>query len=64
MANAWSKAVGIIHKKKYEGKPLKLAMKDPETRALYNQMKGSVGVTGKVRKTGKKSRKNRTRRNN
>ena len=61
MANLWSKAVGIIHKKKYTGQPLLPAMKDPETKALYEQMKGKAGMTGKAMPTkkGKKSRKNR-----
>jgi hypothetical protein len=61
MANLWSKAVGIIHKKKYQGQPLLPAMKDPETTQLYEQMKGKAGVTGKAKpmKKGKKSRKNR-----
>jgi hypothetical protein len=63
MANLWSKAVGIIHKKKYTGQPLQAAMKDPETKELYEQMKGKAGVTGKMKPMkkgkGKKSRKNR-----
>lgn len=61
MANLWSKAVGIIHKKKFLGQPLMAAMKDPETKQLYEQMKGKSGMTGKMKpmKKGKKSRKNR-----
>lgn len=61
MANLWSKAVGIIHKKKFQGQPLMAAMKDPETKQLYEQMKGKSGMTGKVTsmKKGRKSRKNR-----
>lgn len=63
MANLWSKAVGIIHKKKYVGQPLLPAMKDPETKQLYEQMKGKMGMTGKAKPMkkgkGKKSRKNR-----
>jgi hypothetical protein len=61
MANLWSKAVGIIHAKKYSGQPLLPAMKDPETKQLYAQMKGKAGVTGKMKPMGKgrKSRKNR-----
>lgn len=61
MANLWSKAVGIIHKKKFSGQPLMAAMKDPETKQLYEQMKGKAGMTGKTMpmKKGKKSRKNR-----
>jgi hypothetical protein len=63
MANLWSKAVGIIHKKMFQGQPLSAAMKSPETKALYEQMKGNAGVTGKMRPMkkgkGKKSRKNR-----
>jgi len=63
MANLWSKAVGMIHKKKYTGQPLQAAMKDPETKQLYEQMKGKAGVTGKMKPMkkgkGKKSRKNR-----
>lgn len=60
MANAWSKAVSIIHKKKYGGKPLALAMKDPETKALYEQLKGKSGaVTGKMRKGKRSTKKNR-----
>jgi hypothetical protein len=60
MANTWSKAVGIIHKKKYNGKPLTLAMNDPETRTLYAQLKGKPGMaTGKMRKNMRVSKKNR-----
>jgi hypothetical protein len=61
MGNLWSKAVGIIHKKNFQGQPLRAAMKSPETKALYEQLKGKAGVTGKVKpmKKGKKSRKNR-----
>ena len=61
MGNLWSKAVGIIHKKNFQGQPLRAAMKSPETKALYEQLKGKAGVTGKMRpmKKGKKSRKNR-----
>jgi hypothetical protein len=63
MANLWSKAVGIIHKKKFSGQPLMAAMKDPETKQLYEQMKGKAGMTGKAMPSkmgkGKKSRKNR-----
>jgi len=63
MANLWSKAVGIIHKKNFQGQPLRAAMKSPETKELYEQMKAKSGMTGKVKPMkkgkGKKSRKNR-----
>jgi hypothetical protein len=65
MANLWSKAVGIIHRQKFLGQPLQAAMKSPETKELYEKLKGNAGKTGKVynkgkfQKKGKKSRKNR-----
>jgi hypothetical protein len=60
MANLWSKAVGMIHKKKYQGKPLSLAMKDPETKILHEQLKGKSGMaTGKMRKANRSTKKNR-----
>ena len=56
MGREWSKAVGIIFNKKYKGKgTLKDAMKDPDTRALHEELKSGK----KMPKANKKTKKMR-----